>query len=314
MRLPSIIVPYPGPSDLAGEQDIAVYLRPESNGVRVESTMLKVLRGNARLRERIRLVYLANIPGGLIAQRGVVQEHYGARYHFARVGKAALTESMRERFRRAFGILADTAPIFGAYEALPRLGVSPEALFDVRVPLEHFSVILGQSVKLVDGLYVLNYDIPALVAKHGDGTDVFSMLLRSRVDYPEFAELMRSVEAALRDGGMVSDATPLARVLHHAKGPFEQTLDALGYLYAADGSPVPLRETTFASYLLQNGASEASIVDVVRHPLVRVRPPEGGVAEAEIFELTRGSSYPDALQAFGTVKETLPIPPDPAAP
>jgi hypothetical protein len=313
VRLPSIMVPYPGPTALPGEQDIAVYLRPESNGVRVESAMLKALRGDPRFTESIRLVYLANVPGSLIVRRGVVREHYGARFHFARTGKAALTATMRGLFEEAFGTPADAAPIVGAYEALPALGLSPEGLFDVRVPPKHYALILGQSVKLVGGLYVLNYDIPALLAKHNDGTDVFSMLLRSGVAYQEFAELMRSVETALRDSGIVSAATPLSRVLHHAKGPFEQALDALGYLYAADGAPIPLRETTFASFLMERGAPEARILDIVRHPLVRLRSPGGGVSEAEIYQLTRGATYAEALAVLDSVVDTLPVPPDDAA-
>jgi len=76
VRLPSVLVPYTGPTAEPGEQDIAVYLRPESNGVRVESTMLKVLRQSLAARDRTRLVYLANLPGDFIVSRGVVRDHY----------------------------------------------------------------------------------------------------------------------------------------------------------------------------------------------------------------------------------------------
>ena len=308
MRRPSIIVPYSGPTSRDGEQDIAVYLRPESNGVRVESAVLRELRRSDRLREMVRLVYLANVPGSTIAERGVVGEHYASRVRFARSGGSAFTPGMRAAFEAAFRSPFAGASVPGAFEAMRILGLDAEGLFDVWVPPEEVAVILGQNVKHHAGHYIVNYDIPALLAKHSDRTDVFSMLLRSRVRYPELLELMRAVERALREENIVAEATPIGRVFHYSRGPFEQILDGLGYLYGADGSPVPVGELSFARYLLANGVEEARILQIVHNPLVRIVAPDGSSEEAEIFEHTRGDGYPDALAKLRSVGEPIALP------
>jgi hypothetical protein len=289
-------------------QDIAIYLRPESNGVRVESVMLGVLRRSTRFRERVELAYLANIPGSFIAERGVVQEHYATRVYFARAGRDAFTGGMRRRFEEAFETPFDAASIMGAYEALDRLAVSAEELFAVRVPPPDYAVILGQSVKRYAGYYIVNYDVPAILAKHDEHTDVFSMLLRSGVEYAEFQNLVRGMGNALRDEKIVSDATPASRVFHYSKGPFEQILDALGYLHSADGARVAVSDISFARYLVANGFDESRIVEIIRNPLLHIAAADGSIDEIEIFEHTRGDSYPAALAKLKAVVGAAPPP------
>jgi hypothetical protein len=310
MRRPTVLVPYPGPAAGGDEHDTSLYLRPESNGVLVESTILRELRRSERLRDLVRVAYLANIPGDIIAERGVVAAHHACRVRFALLGGSAFTPGMRRLFEAAFGVPFREAAVTGAFEALDLLGMAEEELFDVRVPPDQVAVILGQNVKHYRGYYIVNYDIPALRRKHNAGTDVFSMLLRSRADHADIQGLMGAVERALRQEGIVAEATPIGRVLHFSRGPFEQTLDGLGYLYGADGSPVPLGELSFARFLLGNGIDEARILDIVRNPLVRVRSPDGAIVEAEIFEYTRGDGYAAALAKLRTVIE--PILPAPA--
>ena len=100
-RLPSILVPYPGPRVESDVQDIALYLRPESNGVLVESTIMRVITSGYR--QNTRMVYLANIPGDFVVARRVVERHYRLKIQFARSGKDAFTPQMQRRFERAFG-------------------------------------------------------------------------------------------------------------------------------------------------------------------------------------------------------------------
>lgn len=63
---PKVLVPYIGPSTDPHELDVLFYLRPESNGVAVESTVLAVIRRCRAEGVAIQLGYMANIPGSTI--------------------------------------------------------------------------------------------------------------------------------------------------------------------------------------------------------------------------------------------------------
>ena len=79
LHSPSILVPYPGPDSAPDALDVFVYLRPETNGVAVESTVLKVVRECRGRESDIDLVYMANVPGSHIVRRRIVERHYSLR-------------------------------------------------------------------------------------------------------------------------------------------------------------------------------------------------------------------------------------------
>ena len=73
---PTVVIPYAGTSDDLRCRDIFVYLRPETNGVLAESSLLRVIGNSSLYRERIELIYLANIPGEFIIENKIVEDHY----------------------------------------------------------------------------------------------------------------------------------------------------------------------------------------------------------------------------------------------
>ena len=147
MRKPTIILPYSGPDPSGLVEDIFLYLRPESNGVQVESILMKVLRNKAEYRENAELVYLANLPGDFIIQNHVIEDHYSVNYRFACRGKSLFTPFMKERFEAHFQENFDQAIILGAFEALEYLGMNAEELFSIWVPPQEMIQINDQSIK-----------------------------------------------------------------------------------------------------------------------------------------------------------------------
>jgi hypothetical protein len=111
---PKILVPYLGPGKL-GQMDIVVYLRPETNGVDVESTLFRELREPAYV-DHFQLVYLANLPGVYLRNTHVINEHYHQRIRFAQEGSRLLLRKMIVRFERLFGEKFDHDLIIGAFE------------------------------------------------------------------------------------------------------------------------------------------------------------------------------------------------------
>ncbi len=305
MRQPSVLVEYPGPIDNAGEQDIPLYLRPESNGDKVESTIVRYLRDSPHSDDRISVVYLANLPGDFVLARSIVTEHYALRIRFAREGKCLFTPHMQREFERFFSASFAQAEILGSFEACARLRMDGEELFAVRVPETDYTTILGQSVKRIGTLFVVNYDIPAVLHKHNEHTDIFAMLVRTTLGYEEFARIVAGIGQALLNEGIVSGGKPISRVFHYSKGPFEQILDGIGYIYLSTGEHVPYARMSFLHYLTVRGHREDAIIHAVRNPLVEIRDPDGIPREADLFGYTRGCSYPQAAARYTRVIRSL---------
>ena len=162
MENPTILIPFKPTRRGNLCQDVFLYLRPESNGIQVESRIMRVVYENPEYRDAIELAYLANIPGDFLIDRKVVERHYHVRIFFAHLGARAFTPYMMRSFVSRFGE-REAEKILGSYEALELLGLSPEELFRVWVPSSDFFFLCGQNIKRYKDRYIVNYDIPAIL-------------------------------------------------------------------------------------------------------------------------------------------------------
>ncbi len=293
---PKIIVPFRSASgdnrcvDFC--QDMVVYLRPETNGIQTESVLFRVFKDPA-WHSRVDLVYLANVPGAFLSERGVVERHYASRVKFARDGASAFTVAMRETFTRFFGVPFAQAKVVGAFEALSLLNLDEEALFQTWVPVYDLLDLEGQLVKRVaDDLFIVNYDIPALLTKHHDDTDVAAMVFRTGLSYEEFKSAVEQIRQSLVTEGLLDPDKPENRVFHWSRGPFEQLLDAQGYVYTVSDEPVDLADLAFGRFLLDKGETKESIRAALNDPFSSGR---------NLFTATLFATFEDAYLRF---KET----------
>ncbi len=291
---PQVLVPYPGPDGSGDVQDIFVYLRPETNGVLVESTLLRVIEKCRKDRSGIKLIYLANIPGDFILRNHIVERHYAQKFYFAVHGKRAFTHSMRERVEAYFGVVWDEAHVIGGFEALNVLNKTPEGLHSTWVPAGDHLVVDGQSIKRIEGILVVNYDIPAILAKNSRSTDIAVMLFRCS-DYDYFEELVDLMHEALVEKGILGKNVPASRAFHYSKGPFEQLLDAVDYLYASGSEPVPLEGLSFVQYAAARGFTLDDLLGVVRNPIGLFDDGGGELREDNIFIYTADDSYAESI-------------------
>ena len=297
-KLPAVLVPYRGPQSDPEIEDIFVYMRPETNGVLGESTILRVIERCPQYRVEIELVYLANIPGQFILENHIVERHYAPKLHFAVLGKRACTPNIRRRFSEQFGVSFDDAPVIGSFEALRVLKLRPEELFDTWVDPSDMLIVSGQSIKRIDGYYVLNYDLPALLHKNSKNTDIAVMVFRIRTGYPYFADLVERMRQGLIAEGLLNPAMHSGRAFHYSKSPFEQILDGMGYLYASGGEPVPLEDISFARYLLQRGVGVNQIIGALRNPVALFAAEDGTLIEESLINYTFHDSYTEAMRKF----------------
>jgi len=273
-------------------QDMVVYLRPETNGIQTESVLFRVFKDPA-WHSKVDLVYLANVPGAFLSDRGVVERHYSPRIRFAREGAAAFTPAMRDTFTRFFGIPFEKARVVGAYEALGLLGLDEEALFRIWVPVYDLLDLEGQLVKRVsDNLFVVNYDIPALMTKHHADSDVAAMVFRTELSYEEFRPAVDQIRQSLVREGLLDPDKPEHRVFHWSRGPWEQLLDALGYVYTVRDEPVPFSDLAFGRYLLDQGETEETIIAALNDPFASGR---------NLFTATLFATFESAYARFRAV-------------
>ncbi|MFQ3620050.1 MAG: hypothetical protein SNJ78_03785 [Spirochaetales bacterium] len=300
--LPTILIPYPGSSVDSSTEDIFVYLRPESNGYLVESIILKVIQKNPEYKHRIFFVYLANIPGEFILEHHIIEKHYLTQFKFAVLGGKLFTPCMQREFETYFQCPFGKCKVVGAFEALRLLSWTPEQLFRLWVPQEDVLSINGQTIKRYKDLFIVNYDIPAILQKHERGTDIAVMLFRTSLGYSQFEVIFQDMEAALRDAKVLPEGVPVNRLLHYSKGPFEQILDGRDYLYAPGGKHIPCEQLSFAQYLLQREVPKETIRGVIEQPIVQYRDSSGSLKENSIFLYTRGDSYGEAYRKFLSIQ------------
>lgn len=295
--LPSILIPYPGPVG-EGWQDIFLYLRPESNGVQIESSILKVLSQQPGYKTDLQLAYMANLPGEFMMANHVVENHYQVQLHFAVHGRKAFTPYMKEMFSRYFQIDFEEANIYGAFTALRVFRLTPEELFKLWVDPSDLLELNGQIIKRIGGNYVVNYNIPALLHKHSQQTDIAVMMFRTRLSYPEFVGTVEKVRSTLVAMGYIEPTHPLGRVFHYSKGPMDQIRDGLGYLYTANGQNLPFEEISFARFLLGHGVSMRVILNLVKFPVVVMDDER----EVDFFRLTEGQDYLHCIRIMRRIR------------
>jgi hypothetical protein len=302
LGLPTIIIPYPGPAQHWGEQDIFVYLRPETNGVLVESTMLKVIKSAEEYSSAMKLIYMANFPGEFIMQNSIIEQYYALKLHFAVMGSKAFTRPMIDRFCRYFHRDFESAEILGAFQALQRFNMKPEELFELWVAEEDVCIIAGQTVKRIRDAFVVNYDIPALLDKNNKGTDIAIMVFRTNLGYSHVRGLVRSMHSALVNSGIINPKFDPSRAFHYSKGPFEQIMDGIGYLYTQNRETIALKHFTFAHYLMEKGIDESVICGCLMNPIVGIEDDEGNIREINLFQHTSGMNYGQAFSALERVR------------
>ena len=299
-RKPSILVPFVPAGDASEARDVFVYLRPESNGLEVESLIMQSIHAE-KLKQNVGLAYLANIPGDFIATKGLIEHHYRIRLLFAVKGKTLFTRHMKKVFKSYFRCSFDKADIIGPYEAMKRLGVDEETLFKTWVQPSNMLNINGQSIKKIDDFFVLNYDIPALLNKNNINTDIAVMIFRFHRRNEDIHLMIDAIGEQLKAKGIVNVHNPASRIFHYSKGPFEELLDCSGFLYDPDLKNISLGDVTFGRFLIEHGVSIEQIEGALYHPIMTFKTADGKYEENDIFSYTKDLGYEKALECFESV-------------
>lgn len=293
-RDPTIIIPFAGVCQSSLCQDVFVYLRPESNGIAVESALMKGVSKIPDWQNNINLVYLANLPGDFLNEKGVFEEHYQTRIKFARRGKSIFTPFMGRILSNYYKVDFKEAEIIGSYSALSLLGLNEDELFNLWVDAEDMLIVNGQTIKRIGKYFVVNSDIPSILHKNNSKTDIAVMIFRTVFWGRDFYNVIFNMTKILLEEGILHSESQFSHVFHYSKGPFEQILDAVGFLYDINGNHLPLQSIRFYNFLLEKGLSMKAIDHFIRQPLFQFRNDMGNIEEKSIFQVTKDLSYEES--------------------
>ena len=298
-REPTIVVPFSENCSGTVCQDIFIYLRPETNGIKTESAIMRGVTSTGELRKHIELAYLANLPGDFLMRKGVVKKHYKTRVLFAYYGKEIFTPYMKQEFFNYFGVPIQDVDVLGAYRAMARMDISADELFNLWVSEGNMLQVNGQTIKRIRDIYVVNNDIPAIIDRNNNKTDIAVMIFRTDYFGEDFYNVILRMTDILIDEGILDFRSKFSHVFHYSKGPFEQILDAVGFLYDEKGNHLPLEKIRFYRYLKKRGFDRLKIEHALKDPIFQF-PFDGTYVEDSIFNKTKNLGYPESLEMMNS--------------
>lgn len=291
---PDILIPYSGAAEknkLGHSSITMIAVRPETNRVDYEATIIKSVAPYAHV------VYMANLSGILMNDKAIVLCHYSSQLQFAVNGKDEMAKypEMIAAFEKKFKVKFEAAPIVGAYSAILDYKVKKDGdeLFRTMVPNTDFLEMYGQTIKKIEGFYVLNYDIPAIVTRHHEGTNIFIMALRlvdesigfSSLHHMIYDNMCRNQNTAIQ-GPDTREKLPLEwydrirRTYHMSRSHIEAMFDLTDFVFKDEGQRICFAETPLGQRLLQEGVMtetqlEERLTLLKESPLVYLRQPGG---------------------------------------
>jgi len=268
---PDIIIRYPeGEDGFRGSSPnvayLVVHVRPETNRILSEKAIVAGVR-----RQHADVIYLANLNGALFLQDHILEEHYASQYRFAARPFEELQAhpEVAARFEQHFGVRPEDARLIGSFDAVRRLGIGEEELFETIVPERDYLECWGQSFKRVAGWCVVNPNLPAIVRRYTPEANVFVLAARCRGGGPEifsavnqaiFQEITARQETPVVDGqklGSLVWSEMVRRTYHISANHRMACFDMADLVYRGPEARLDVAETPLGRWLVAGGAVEA---------------------------------------------------------
>jgi hypothetical protein len=263
---PDIIVRYPSEENgfASGGEEISyavAYVRPETNNVLYERAIASALRACADT------LYMANLNGALLLQDRILEEHYASQFRFARDPRGIMSgyPQIVSRFEDRFRVSFADAPLIGSFDAVQRLGVDEEQLFETIVPEAHFLDCWGQEFKRIADAIVVNPNLPAIVKRYTPRANVLVIAVRSRGTCEDFfSTVNRSIYSAIvshhdtpvLDGERLESlpwSEKIRRTYHLSTNHLMAMIDMADFIYLGDGKRLAVEDTPLGRMLLAAG-------------------------------------------------------------
>ncbi len=270
---------------MKGSSVAVIAVRPETNKVMYESI---ILRGISSLSD---LVYMANLSGIVVRNAGVIESQYHCQNKFAMNGKSEIRKypEMIKAFEEKFSVFFDDAKVIGSFEAVSQyrndIQKSESELFNTIVSQEDFLELYGQTIKRIDGFYVINYDMPALTKKHHKETDIFviAVTLKEGVTFSELNHgiynSFTSNKTAIIDSEQRKGMewfNQVRRTYHISNSHTKTMFDMTDFVINENNVKTTFVETPLGQLILERGKlAECDLIELKKNPIVRIKQPDG---------------------------------------
>ena len=285
-----------------------ISVRPETNKVDYEAVIIKSIEPYAEV------VYLASLSGCLLNKKAIVASHYSSQLQFAINGKEEMQKypQMQKRFEEKFKINFHEAKIIGSYEAIVdyKIKNSADELFGTMVPEEDFLEMYGHTIKKIEGYFVLNYAIPAVITRHHDDTAVFIIAIRLKNSKYRFCGIHHLIYQNMRKNKAVSFLDlekrrylpwydQVRRTYHISRSHIEAMFDLTDYVFKNQSQRIFFTETPLGQKLLQEDvfdkeSLEERLTTLKENPMVYLKLEDGGLQLANIIQegkIRKGPSF-----------------------
>lgn len=283
-----------------------IYVRPQTNKLNYERA---IILGCQKYGD---IVYLANIGGKIFIDNLLIIEHYSTQYFFAMHSKSIVSEypEMVEAFEKHFNVPFESADIVNPYEAILKLGITTEKLFNTIVDDSHFMRLYGQTIKKINDIYVINYDIPEILAKYTPEINVFVL----SVIFKDQATQLSDLNQAIFENLKTDNSTPIIdeekysthkwhekvrRTYHISYNHIASMFDMKDFVFSADGSEIAFEEIPLANYLIRNNIiSEENLLALKRFSLVYYYDDSGARKLINIQEFADSMTLMECVDLF----------------
>lgn len=178
-----------------------VYVRPETNEIHYEKAIIMGITPFADV------IYLANINGKIFIKDALILEHYSSQYKFSITAKQEMAKhpEMVKMFEDYFKEDFVESNIIGSFDAILKINMTSEVLFNTVVSEQNFLKFYGQTIKKINNYYIVNYDIPAIIKRYTPKANVFAIAIKFKNENISFTDINQSIFDQIKN----SNDTPL---------------------------------------------------------------------------------------------------------
>ncbi len=280
-----VLMPYD--SETAVQSPVVlIAVRPETNKINYESVIIKAVKeyGNP--------VYMANLNGVLLKHKAVMIGHYTCQFQFAaeaKYGMRAFPE-MISMFEKKFKTDFNSAKIIGSLEAVrnykDELNLSPEDMFSLMVAQDDFLEMFGQTIKKYKDYYIVNYDIPAILQRYSNNTNILVIAISLKDPAMPFYRVNRAIYENFCANGVIKIIdlekrsgmhwyNQVRRTYHISHNHIEAMFDLKDYVFDENKNNYQFKDTPLGRKLSDSSVFEQSefeekIMHVKNNPLLYV--------------------------------------------
>ena len=237
---------------------ILAYVRPESNEVNYEKSIIKGLS------EYGEVIYLANLNGRLFIRDALITAHYSSQYRFSvyPIREMEKYPEIINDFEEHFHIKFKDANIIGPFDAILKMGISDDDLFNRIVDKNDFLKFCGQTIKRIGDYFVTNYNIPYLIKRYNPQSNIFVITVRLNSEDINFMAINQSIfeQMQINKNNFIDEDIlksmewneKIKRTYHVSRNHLTATFDMLDFIIRNNGSHLDISETPLGMRLIDD--------------------------------------------------------------